>query len=321
MEAGAACEIVELIFVNMLTEFFDNYAAYEYPIATAQLFLAMLGMGALLTPKDFLFEVRNPRGLAVGLGFQWVFVPIIAFALGEVLPISAGIAVGLIFVAAVPGGTMSNIFTLFGRGNIALSIALTSITTVAALAMTPLLLKLLVSDFLPDDFSMPMGRITLDILGALIAPLLLGMLFRFKFDTMLAAHFAKWVIRLSLLMILIIVVGASGSGRLSFYEYGVTAVVTLVIFALIVQLSSLLAGKIFGLAKGDALAISVEATFRNISLAVAVKAVVFPAQPGVLDPIGDAVLFVAFLYGGISMFMTMVPVLFHRNLSKKLRPI
>ena len=250
----------------MLTEFFDNYAAYEYPLTTVQLFLAMLGMGALLTPKDFLLEVKNPRGLFVGLGFQWMLVPMIAFA---------------------------------------------------ALVSTPLLLKLLAADFLPDDFSMPVGSIALDILGALIAPLLLGMLFRFKSDALLAAHFAKWMIRLSMLMILIIVVGASGSGRLSFDKYGVTGIVTLVIFALLVQLSSLLAGKILGLAKGDTLAISVEATFRNIALVVAVKAIVFPAQTGVLDPIGDAVLFVAFLYGGISMFMTMVPVLLHRNLSKK----
>ncbi len=301
----------------MLTEFFDNYAAYEYPLTTVQLFLAMLGMGALLTPKDFLLEVKNPRGLFVGLGFQWMLVPMIAFALGELLPIPAGIAVGLIFVAAAPGGTMSNILTLFGRGNIALSIALTSIATVAALVSTPLLLKLLAADFLPDDFSMPVGSIALDILGALIAPLLLGMLFRFKSDALLAAHFAKWMIRFSVLMILIIVVGASGSGRLSFDKYGVTGIVTLVIFALLVQLSSLLAGKILGLTKGDTLAISVEATFRNIALVVAVKAIVFPAQTGVLDPIGDAVLFVAFLYGGISMFMTMVPVLLHRNLSKK----
>ena len=64
----------------------------------------------------------------------------------------------------------------------------------------------------------------------------------------------------------------------------------------------------------DALAISVEATFRNISLAIAVKATVFPAQPGVLDPIGDGVLFVALLYGGVSMFMTLIPVVIHRRM-------
>lgn len=300
----------------MLTEFLENYAAYEYPLASAQLILAMLGMGALLTPRDFLFEVKNPKSLATGLSFQWVLVPLIALALGEVLPIPAGIAVGLIFVAVVPGGTMSNILTLFGRGNIALSIALTSITTVAALATTPLLLRLLVAEFLPEDFSMPVGRIARDIFGTLIIPLLLGMLLRSRTTTYYAAQFAKWVIRLSLLMILIMVVGASGSGRLSIDAYGVAGIATLVIFALAVQVSTLLAVRMFRLASADGLAITVEATFRNISLAIAVKATVFPAQPGVLDPIGDAVLFVALLYGGVSMFMTLVPVLIHRRLRR-----
>ena len=300
----------------MLADFFNNYAAYEYPLASAQLILAMLGMGALLTPGDFLLEVKRPKGLLVGLGFQWMLVPLIALAVGELLPIPVGIAVGLIFVAAVPGGTMSNILTLFGRGNIALSIALTSITTVAALATTPLLLKLLLSEFLPSDFSMPVGRIARDIFGALIIPLLLGMFIKSRTTTYYAAQCAKWSIRLSLLMILVMVVGASGSGRLSVDTYGVAGVSTLVVFALAVQLSTLLASKVTGLTSGDGLAITVESTFRNISLAIAVKATVFPAQAGALDPVGDAVLFVALLYGGVSMFLTLVPVLIHRQMRK-----
>lgn len=300
----------------MLTDFFNNYAAYEYPLASAQLILAMLGMGALLTPKDFMFEVQNPRGLVVGLSFQWLLVPVIAVALGWLLPIPAGIAVGLIFVAAVPGGTMSNILTLFGRGNIALSIALTSITTVAALAMTPLLLKVLVAEFLPPEFSMPVGRIARDIFGTLIIPLLLGMLIRSRTTTYYAAQFSKWAIRLSLLSILVIVVGSAGSGRLAADTYGVMGVAALVIFALVVQVSTVLVSKVLALTSADGLAITVEATFRNIALAIAVKATVFPAQPGVLDPIGDAVLFVALLYGGVSMFMTLVPVVIHRRLRR-----
>lgn len=301
-------------FLNsFLHNFLYNYAAYEYPVAFAQLFLAMLGMGALLTPQDFLLEIKKPKGLVIGFGFQWLLVPLIAYVLGGLLPIPAGIAVGLIFVAAVPGGTLTNILTLFGRGNIALSIALTSITTVAALATTPLLLKLLAHQYLPDNFSMPVGLIARDIFGSLIIPLVLGMMIKSRTTTYYAAQFSKWVIRLSLMLILVIVVGSAGSGRLSADAYGVMGVAALVIFAVAIQASAVLASKVLGLTSGDGLAITVEATFRNISLAIAVKATVFPAQPGVLDPIGDAVLFVALLYGGISMFMTLVPVVIHRR--------
>jgi len=301
------------LLIDAFQHFFNTYADYEYPLASAQLFLAMLGMGALLAPHDFLLEIKNPKGLAVGFGFQWALVPLIAFALGELLPIPVGIAVGLVFVAAVPGGTLTNILTLYGRGNIALSIVLTSITTVAALATTPLLLQLLVSQYLPENFSMPVGRIARDIFATLIIPLVLGMWLKSRTTTFYAAQFSKWVIRLSLLLILAIVVGSSGSGRLDATSYGVIGVATLVIFALLVQVSAVLAVKVARLTSADALAISVEATFRNISLAIAVKATVFPAQPGVLDPIGDGVLFVALLYGGVSMFMTLIPVVIHRR--------
>jgi predicted Na+-dependent transporter len=103
---------------------------------------------------------------------------------------------------------------------------------------------------------------------------------------------------------------------LSVDAYGVVGVVALVIFTLAVQSSALLMSKVLGLTSGDGLAITIEAAFRNISLAIAVKATVFPAQPGVLDPIGDAVLFVALLYGGVSMFMTLVPVIIHRRMRR-----
>lgn len=300
--------------LETLASLIDNYAAYEYPVAAAQLFLAMLGMGALLAPGDFLLEIKRPKGLAVGFAFQWLLVPLIAFVLGALLPVPAGIALGLLFIAAVPGGTLTNILTLFGRGNIALSIALTSITTAAALATTPIILKLLASKHLPADFSMPVGLIARDIVGTLIIPLVLGMLIKSRTTTYYAAQFSKWVIRLSLLLILVIVVGSAGSGRLAIGTYGVMGVASLVIFALSVQACAVLVCKLLNMSSGDTLAISIEATFRNISLAIAVKATVFPAQPGVLDPLGDGVLFAALLYGGISLFMTLPPIYLHRRL-------
>ncbi len=296
--------------------FFSSYASYEYALASSQLFLAMLGMGALLSPSDFVLEIRKPRGLLVGLGCQWLMVPLVAFAVGAMLPVPVGIAVGLILVAAVPGGTLSNILTLFGRGNIALSISLTSITTVASLIVTPTVLQFLAAQHLPENFSMPTGRLAVDIFATLIMPLLLGMLVRQFAHTVAAANFSKWMIRLSLALIVVMVVGAGGSGRLDPAAYGLMGVLALVVFCFAVQGSALLLARLAGLRAFDTLAVVVEVGFRNMSLAVAVKAVVFPAQPGVLDPVGDAVLFTALLYGGVSLFMSLVPVLIHRRLKR-----
>ncbi len=293
----------------------DNYADYEYFVATAQLFLAMLGMGALLAPRDFLLEIKRPQGLLMGLGMQWLLVPLVAFILGLLLPVPAGIGIGLVLIAVVPGGTLSNILTLFGRGNIALSVSLTSITTVAALVTTPLLLGVLADQYLPDNFRMPAGRIALDILVALIIPLLIGMLVHYRLGGAFAARFSKITIRVSLLLIVIMTIGAGGSGRLDPQTYGPWALVGLFLFCLGIQLVALIAGLLTKLRAADITAIVIEGGFRNISLAVAVKATVFPAKPGELDPIGDAALFVLLLYGGVSLLMCLIPVFLNRRIS------
>lgn len=297
----------------MLNELFTNYADYEYPLASSQLFLAMLGMGALLSPRDFLAEVRNPKSLSIGLAFQWVLVPVIAVVLGMLLPVPAGIAVGLMLMAAVPGGTLSNILTHFGNGNIALSISLTSLTTVASLVTTPLLLHIMISEYMPDGFRMPTARIAQDIFVTLIVPLMLGMYVKVKLNPEQSERFSKWVIRLSLALIVLMAVGAGGSGRLDPQAYGLIGILALVVFGATIKLAALLVVRVTGLPGRDGLAIVIEAAFRNMSLAIAIKAIVFPARTGVADPIGDAVFFTALLYGGVSMFMSLVPVFIHRR--------
>lgn len=297
----------------MLEHFYTNYADYEYPLASSQLFLAMLGMGALLAPKDFLLEMQKPKGLITGLGFQWIAVPLIAVLIGILLPIPAGIAVGLMMIAAVPGGTLSNILTHFGNGNIALSISLTSITTVAALVTTPILLHVMISEYMPNGFEMPTARIAQDIVLTLIVPLVIGMFIKVKASQHRSEVFSKWVIRLSLALIVVMAVGAGGSGRLDPKAYGLIGIAALAIFGISIKLVSILVVKATKLTSKDGLAIVIEATFRNMSLAVAIKAIVFPAQTGVTDPIGDAVFFTALLYGGVSLVMSLIPVFWHRN--------
>lgn len=298
---------------DLLDAYFSNYAAYEYAVASTQLFLAMLGMGALLTPRDFLLEVKRPQGLVTGLSCQWLLAPLVAFVLGIVLPIPAGIAAGLVLVAAVPGGTSSNILTLFGRGNIALSVSLTSITTVAALFVTPLLLQLLISKYLPADFEMPTGRIALDIFATLIVPLLLGMAVRWRGGTSCSVPVSRWAIRLSLATLAVMVVGATGSGRLDPQAHGLMGIAALVMLCVCLQGGAFVCCRAMGLTTNDSLAIVIETGFRNVSLAVAIKALVFPASGTTLDPIGDAVLYAILLYGGVSMALCVIPVIANRR--------
>jgi len=291
---------------------FDWYPEWEYGLASTQLILAMLGMGALLGPKDFVELVRVPKALAVGLGVQLAGVPLVAFALGRLLPIEAGIAAGLVLVAAVPGGTMSNVVTYLGRGNIALSIALTGVTTIAALVTTPALLRIFVGDFLPANFEMPVGRIAWEIGITLLLPLFSGMAIGARFHAR-RGELSKWAIRGSIGTIGVMIVGAAGSGRVDAEAYGPMGVLAILAMAGGAQALAWMTSRAAGLSRPDRLAVIVEATIRNVNLGVLVKASLFPAEAGKADPIGDAMFFTLLIYGGVAMLFATPPTLLARR--------
>ncbi len=290
---------------------FEAYPDYERLLASAQLALAMLGMGAVLAPRDFVGVVRSPRALGIGLALQLVAVPLLASFVGALLPLPAGIAAGLVLVASVPGGTMSNVFTYLGRGNIALSISLTAVTTVGSLLTTPALLRLFVGAHLPADFEMPTGRIALEIGAILLAPLAAGMLIGARLPEHRDA-FSRWCIRASLAAILVMVVGAGGSGRLDPSAYGALTPIAIVGLAFVFQQAAYAACRLGGLDMRDRLAIAIEVTVRNTNLAILVKASLFPAT-ATPDPIGDGMFFVALLYGGAALLVAALPVALGRR--------
>jgi BASS family bile acid:Na+ symporter len=296
--------------------FFDHYADYEYFLAASQLAFAMLGMGALLGFRDFSDVFSRPRQLLLGLTLQLVVVPVMALAVASALPLPPGMAAGLALVAAVPGGTMSNIMTHLGRGNIALSISLTAVTTVGSLFTTPMLLRLLAGTHLPPDFEMPMARIASEIGVVLLAPLLAGMLY----GNLRPVHrdvFSKWCIRTSFAFIAALVVGSAGAGRLDTSAYGAIGPLAIVAFCFAVQLAAWGLTLATRLAVRDRVAIGIEVTIRNTNLALMIKASLFPAVTGVADPIGDGMFFVALLYGGVALPLSIVPVIVGRRAERR----
>lgn len=295
---------------------FDLYAEYEYTLASSQLLFAMLGMGALLGPSDFADVLRRPRELVVGGVLQLLVVPAAAVCVVWLLPVAPGVAAGLALVAAVPGGTMSNVFTWLARGNIALSISLTSVTTAASLVTTPALLRLLSGTHLPPEFEMPVGRIAFEIGAVLLLPLAAGMAFGAAVPNR-REGFSRACIRASLFFIALMVIGGAGSGRLDATAYGVVGPVAIVVLCAAVQALAWAVTKAMGLGVPERVAIGIEVTIRNTNLALLVKASLFPAVTGVSDPIGDGMFFVALLYGGVALPLSIVPLIQGRRADRR----
>lgn len=102
----------------------------------------MLGMGASLTPRDFYLALKRPYGLIIGVVAQYGIMPFLGFVLVSVLTLPEAIAIGVLIMACMPGGTTSNIFTYFSKGNLALSVLMTVTSTVTGVILIPVILML-----------------------------------------------------------------------------------------------------------------------------------------------------------------------------------
>ena len=279
---------------------FDFYVQQEYWFAAIQLILAMAGMGATLTLRDFKDVLIEPKAVSIGLGIQLLIVPLTILFIIKVLNLTGGIAVGFALIAAIPGGTVSNIFTHFARGNVALSISITAITTLACLATTPLILDFLIAPYMSDNFVMPIAKIALEIGLYLLLPLLVGMVI-LKVFSRHADAFSKGCIKGSLFVIVLIVIGSLGAGRLDLKAFGIINIAYVFLLTVVLVFLTQPFRKVLSLSKPDATAIELEVSIRSVNLGLLIKASLFPAAAGGADEFGNTVLFTLLLYGGFQL--------------------
>lgn len=132
--------------------------------------MVMFGMGLTLSPGDFVEVGRRPKEVGLGVIAQFTVMPLVAFALTRIVPMSPEIAAGVILVGCCPGGTSSNVMTYLSKGDVALSVTLTTITTLAAPFATPALVWLFASQYLPVDAA----AMFLSIAKVVLLPIALG---------------------------------------------------------------------------------------------------------------------------------------------------
>ncbi|MFC3093501.1 bile acid:sodium symporter family protein [Alteromonas sediminis] len=290
----------------MLDSFVRFYLENEYSFAATQLALAMLGMGATLRVADFVRVVRFPFSFFTGMGVQIVGVFLVVLLLMNVLDLATGLVIGLALCAAVPGGTTSNIFTHLARGNTALSVTLTTVCSIACLVTAPVILGLLLVSDLPDDFSMPAATIATDIVVNLLVPLALGMLI-LKHLPKVAGPVSVWSIRVSLLIIVGIVVGAAGAGRLDLAAFGMGNFAIIVAFIMGLLVMSTLVPILCKREGKDVMAITMEVTVRNINLGLLIHVALF-AGGNYPEQVANQALLAMLLYGALQMLLC-IPVI------------
>lgn len=146
------------------------------PIA---LFLIMGSLGLSLAVADFRRVATRPRGVAVGLANLFLLSPLLAFAVATVLDLDPLLAVGLVLLGSTPGGTTANLMTHLARGDVALSVSMTALSSIAAVVTVPLYLGLAVAHFDAGvDSDVGIGGVALTVLLITVVPLAIGMAVR-----------------------------------------------------------------------------------------------------------------------------------------------
>jgi len=230
----------------------------------------MFGMGLTISPDDFREVVRRPRDVAIGVAGQFVIMPVLAVLLTSVIPMSREVAAGVILVGCCPGGTASNVMTFLARGDVALSVACTSVTTLLAPIVTPFLVWLFASQYLPVDAA----SMFISIAKIILLPLALGFLAQ-KLVPGLVRMAVPSLPLVSVIGIVLIVAAVVGVNKAAIASSG------LLIFAVVVLHNGfgLLLGyslaRAFGLSMSKRKAISIEVGMQNSGLGAALASAHF----------------------------------------------
>lgn len=284
---------------------FDRYAEFESLLASAQVALVMVGMGATLSVQDFRDVLSKPRSLGVGLGWQLLLAPVLTFVATKLFSLDPGIAVGLILISTMPGGPFANVFTYLAQGNLALSICLTTLATFAALVTAPLLLNGLAGGFVPSGVRMPAGVIMRETILFVIVPLVGGMLFS-RWRPQSAKAVSPWLVRAGVFVLAMMVVGSLGSGRIEPLTYGWQTPLIIIVLCVTFQNASMLPFLVWRWPVADQTAVGVGVTIRNVNLALLLGARLFPATQ---STIGGGVLYVSLFWGAVSLIVC-IPTIF-----------
>ncbi|WP_339663343.1 bile acid:sodium symporter family protein [uncultured Psychrobacter sp.] len=144
------------------------------------LFLIMMGMGLTLITNDFKRVLKYPKAVGIGLTNQLILLPIIGFALANIMPLRPEYAVGVMLLVLCPGGTTSNLFTYLAKGDVALSVTMTAIASVITVFTIPIVLSFSLIYFMGSgsEFELPVVKTMLTLVVLTIVPISVGMLIK-----------------------------------------------------------------------------------------------------------------------------------------------
>ncbi|SUA55636.1 bile acid transporter [Oligella ureolytica] len=234
----------------------------------------MFGMGVTMTVDDFKGVLKQPKSVLIATVAQFTIMPLLAYALCIVFKLPAEIAIGVILVGCCPGGTSSNVMTYLARGNTALSVSATAVSTILSPFLTPAVFFLLASEWI-DINAVAMFK---SILQIVLVPIFLGLIVRSVLGKK-AESYGEVMPLVSVIGIVLIVAFVVGASKDRIIESGLLIFAVVVLHNGLGYLIGFFAGKVLGLKYADQKAVSIEVGMQNSGLGVALAGLHFAASP------------------------------------------
>lgn len=226
--------------------------------------IVMFGMGITLTFNDFSEVVKHPKSVIVGVVGQFVIMPAIAFALAKLFALPTDLAIGVILVGACPGGTSSNVMTYLAKGNTALSVACTTISTLLAPLLTPIIFYVLASQWIDIDASAMFAS----VLKMVLFPIFLGLVIRALFKKQMA-QISQTMPLVSVIAIVLILAAVVAGSKDKIIDSGLLIFGVVVLHNCLGYLVGFIAAKALRLNNYDSKAIAIEVGMQNSGLGAA----------------------------------------------------
>jgi bile acid:Na+ symporter, BASS family len=256
--------IVWVLLFTALAMVFPGGFTWIGPYISILLGIIMFGMGLTLSVEDFKAVFKQPFAVFVGVAAQYIIMPGIAYLLAVGLNLPPELAVGVILVGCCPGGTASNVMTYLAKGNIALSLAVSAVATLISPILTPALIYLLASQWLPvDGKDMLMSTVQI-----VLIPIILGIIFKWLLKDK-AEEGAKVLPLVSVIGIVGVISAVVAGNRDQILESGLLMLGVVILHNLVGLVLGFFISKVCKFPYADQKAIAIEVGMQNSGLAAA----------------------------------------------------
>ncbi len=240
------------------------------PYISILLGIIMFGMGMTLSVTDFKAIGKQPKSVLIGVALQFTVMPLLAYGLAKGMRLSPEIAIGVILVGACPGGTASNVMTYLAKGNTALSVAITSVSTLLAPILTPLIVYFLASEWL----SVSVSAMFMSVVKMIVVPIVLGLIVKLLLKKQVEKS-VQIMPLISVIAIVAIVAAVVAGSKDKILESALTIFAVVILHNVLGYIFGYLFAKIFRLPYVDRKAISIEVGMQNSGLGAALAAAHF----------------------------------------------